>query len=187
MEAAPTPEQARDAVRLILRYLGEDPTREGLLETPHRFIEWITEFRLGRGLPRTTSFDGETYNQMVVVRDITFTSLCEHHLLPFYGTVAVAYVPVPGGRIIGLSKLARIVEWAAKRLQVQERMTEQISEALCAEMGCPDVGVLIKAEHMCMAIRGVQKPGHCTITSSLRGDFLSDGRTRTEFLGLTGH
>jgi GTP cyclohydrolase I len=173
-------------VRDQLVLLGEDPDREGLLRTPDRVarsLRWLT-----RGYEMTaqdavgSAVFEEEHQQMVLVRDIGFYSLCEHHMLPFFGLAHVAYIP--DGRIVGLSKLPRIVEVFARRLQVQERLTEQIATALEGVLQPAGVGVVIEAEHMCMAMRGVQKQGSRTITSALRGAFRDDSRTRDEFLRL---
>jgi GTP cyclohydrolase I len=173
-------------VRDQLLSLGEDPDRDGLIRTPERVarsLRWLT-----RGYEMTaeeavgSAVFEEEHQQMVLVRDIGFYSLCEHHMLPFFGLAHVAYIP--DGRIVGLSKLPRIVEVFARRLQVQERLTEQIATALEDVLQPAGVGVVIEAEHMCMAMRGVQKQGSRTITSALRGAFRDDSRTRDEFLQL---
>jgi GTP cyclohydrolase I len=173
-------------VREQLVYIGEDPDRDGLLRTPERVarsLRWLT-----RGYEMTAEEEvgsavfEEDHQQMVLVRDIGFYSLCEHHMLPFFGLAHIAYIP--DGRIVGLSKLPRIVEVFARRLQVQERLTEQIATALEEVLQPAGVGVVIEAEHMCMAMRGVQKQGSRTITSALRGAFRDDSRTRDEFLQL---
>jgi GTP cyclohydrolase I len=173
-------------VRDQLVLLGEDPDRDGLLRTPDRVarsLRWLT-----RGYDMTaeeavgSAVFEEEHQQMVLVRDIGFYSLCEHHMLPFFGLAHVAYIP--DGRIVGLSKLPRIVDVFARRLQVQERLTEQIATALEDVLQPAGVGVVIEAEHMCMAMRGVQKQGSRTITSALRGAFRDDSRTRDEFLQL---
>lgn len=175
-----------DLVTEILRRVGEDPRRQGLLKTPERVaksLKWLT-----RGYNLTVEeavgsaiFD-EDHHNMVLVKDIEMYSLCEHHILPFFGKVHVAYIP--NGRILGLSKLPRIVEIFARRLQVQERMTEQIAEALCNVLQPAGVGVVIEAYHLCMMMRGVEKQNSKTITSAVRGVFLEDLRTREEFLRL---
>jgi GTP cyclohydrolase IA len=173
-------------VRDQLVSLGEDPDRDGLIRTPERVarsLRWLT-----RGYEMTaeeavgSAVFEEEHQQMVLVRDIGFYSLCEHHMLPFFGLAHVAYIP--DGRIVGLSKLPRIVEVFARRLQVQERLTEQVATALEDVLQPAGVGVVIEAEHMCMAMRGVQKQGSRTITSALRGAFRDDSRTRDEFLQL---
>jgi GTP cyclohydrolase I len=175
-----------ELVRRQLALLGEDPEREGLLRTPERVaksLSWLTSGYatdvadvVGEGV-----FTEET-DQMVMVRDIEMYSLCEHHLLPFFGKVHVAYVP--NGKIIGLSKLPRIVEVFARRLQVQERLTQQIADAISEVLQPRGVGVVIEAAHLCMMMRGVEKQSSSTITSALRGVFRDDARTREEFLRL---
>ncbi len=178
--------EIRDHVRAILASLGEDPEREGLLKTPER-VEHAYRF-LTRGYARDagdvigTALFEEAHDNMVVVRDIEFYSLCEHHMLPFFGKAHVAYIP--DGRIVGLSKMARVVEVFARRLQVQERMTDQIADALDNALAPKGVGVVLEAAHFCMMMRGVEKQDSKTITSALRGAFRDDGRTREEFLRL---
>lgn len=173
-----------DAVRRLLQFLGEDPDRSGLKDTPRRVLEWLSEFKASQPLPRVTAFDGIHYDQMVVVRDITFTSLCEHHLLPFSGTVSIAYIIEDKAEAIGLSKMARLVDWASRKLQVQERMTEVIKDAVAHATSSSSVAVVVAAEHMCMSLRGVKRPGHKTVTSALSGVFLTDPLTRSEFFQL---
>jgi len=172
------------AVREILVALGEDPDREGLAKTPAR-VEAAYRF-LTRGYHQSVAevvgdavFDDESHQNMVLVRDIQFYSMCEHHMLPFFGVAHVAYIPK--GRIIGLSKLPRIVDVFARRLQVQERLTDQIADAIMDAIAPHGVGVLIEAVHLCMAMRGVEKQNSHTVTSAVRGIFRSDQRTRTEF------
>ncbi len=173
-------------IRAIIAGLGEDPDREGLVRTPER-VDKALRF-LTQGYAQSAEkvigdalFD-ETHHNMVMVRDIEFYSLCEHHMLPFFGKAHVAYIP--NGRIVGLSKMARVVDVFARRLQVQERMTDQIADALEETLTPQGVGVVIEGAHLCMMMRGVQKQGSHTITSALRGAFLSDPRTREEFLQL---
>jgi GTP cyclohydrolase IA len=174
-------------VRRELELLGEDPDREGLLQTPRRVatsLAWLTK---GYDLDVThvvngALFDAEGATNMVMVRDIELYSLCEHHMLPFFGKAHIAYIP--DGRIVGLSKLPRVVEVFARRLQVQERLTEQIATALDEVLQPQGVGVIIEAYHLCMMMRGVEKQNSKTITSSVRGLFRSDQRTREEFLTL---
>jgi GTP cyclohydrolase IA len=166
--------------------LGEDPAREGLARTPERVAKALEEMTAGSA-QSVADVVGEGVfeedcSEMVLVKDIEFYSLCEHHLLPFYGRVHVAYIP--DGRIIGLSKLPRIVDVFARRLQVQERMTVQIAEAIEEVLEPKGVGVVADAVHLCMMMRGVQKQNSSTMTSCLRGSFRSDSRTRNEFLGL---
>jgi len=175
-------------VEALLRRLGEDPTREGLLRTPERVARSLEFLTAGYDQDVDEVLNGavfaEPYSEMVVVRDIELYSLCEHHMLPFFGKVHVAYVP--DGRVVGLSKLPRLVEVFARRLQVQERLTTEIAEALDDLLAPLGVGVVIEAAHLCMMMRGVQKQNSRTITSSMRGVFLTDERTRAEFLGLIG-
>lgn len=182
----PSRQQAEDAVRLLLAYIGEDPHREGLQDTPRRFVSWLEEYSPLQPPPSITTFEDVAYDQMVVVSGISLIGLCEHHLRDFVGSAAVAYLPTRDGGVVGLSKLARIVEWAAKRPQVQERMTEQIRALVEQATGSRDVGVVVQAEHTCMSFRGIKKPGHMTTTSSLSGAFRDDAQTRAEFLNLIG-
>ena len=173
-------------VRDQLAMLGEDPSREGLLRTPARVEKAMAFLTRGYG-ERLEDIVGdaifnEDHHNMVMVRDIELYSLCEHHLLPFFGKAHVAYIP--DGRILGLSKLPRIVDHFARRLQVQERLTEQIAGAVEESLGPLGVGVVIEAEHLCMMMRGVEKQNSRTITSALRGVFRDDARTREEFLAL---
>lgn len=176
----------QDLVAEVLRRLGEDPARPGLRKTPERVeksLQWLTR-GYGLSVDRVIGdaiFD-EDHHNMVLVKDIEMYSLCEHHMLPFFGKVHVAYIP--NGRILGLSKLPRIVEVFARRLQVQERMTEQIAQAVWDVLKPQGVGVVIEAYHLCMMMRGVEKQNSKTITSSMRGVFLEDIRTREEFLRL---
>lgn len=176
-------ERVRKAVREILIAIGEDPDRNGLLDTPKRVASMYEE--LFAGLSEDPSAHLETtfeaaHDEMVMVRDIPFTSLCEHHLVPFIGRAHVAYIPAPTGRITGLSKLARLVDGFARRLQVQERMTTQVADALDDQLHPRGVLVVVEAEHMCMSMRGVKKPGTTTVTSSVRGLFRTDPATRHE-------
>jgi GTP cyclohydrolase I len=169
-----------------LLQLGEDPDRAGLLRTPERVersMRWLTRgYELSvRDVVGSAIFD-EDHHNMVIVKDIEMYSLCEHHLLPFFGKVHVAYIP--DGKIVGLSKLPRVVEVFARRLQVQERMTEQIASALMEVLQPQGVGVVIEAAHLCMMMRGVEKQNSKTITSAMKGVFLDDIRTREEFLRL---
>ncbi|MDB4881294.1 MAG: folE [Gemmatimonadetes bacterium] len=173
-------------VREQLALLGEDPAREGLQKTPLR-VEKAMAFLTQGYRERLEDVVGEAifnedHHNMVMVRDIEMYSLCEHHLLPFYGKAHVAYIP--NGRIVGLSKLPRIVDHFARRLQVQERLTEQVASAVESVLGPLGVGVVIEAEHLCMMMRGVEKQNSRTITSALRGVFRDDARTRDEFLSL---
>lgn len=173
------------AVREILLAIGEDPDREGLLETPQRVARMYAE--LFQGIhedPRIhlKKFFTEKYDEIVLVKNIAFNSMCEHHLLPFMGRAHIGYLP--NGRVIGLSKLARVVETIARRPQLQERMTEEIANLLVDELKVRGAGVVIEAEHTCMTIRGVRKKGAIAVTSAMKGSFRKDERTRTEILHL---
>jgi GTP cyclohydrolase I len=175
-----------ELVREMLVRLGEDPARPGLLKTPERVATSLTWLTRGhgmavRGVLGDALFD-EDHHDMVIVKDIEMYSLCEHHMLPFFGKVHVAYIP--NGRIVGLSKVPRIVEVFARRLQVQERLTSQIAQALTEVLEPQGVGVICEAYHLCMMMRGVEKQNSKTITSSMKGVFLDDLRTREEFLRL---
>jgi GTP cyclohydrolase IA len=175
--------RAADGVHELLLGLGIDTDAEGLRDTPRRVAQAYAELLSPQPFTATTFPNEEGYDELVVAREIPFHSLCEHHLIPFVGVAHVAYLP--GARIVGLSKLARVVEHFARRLQVQERMTVQIADWLESELAPKGVGVVLDAEHFCMTIRGVQKPGARTTTSALRGRVRSDERTRAEFLSLT--
>ncbi|MGI8509239.1 MAG: GTP cyclohydrolase I FolE [Gemmatimonadaceae bacterium] len=173
-------------VRRMLELLGEDPDREGLLKTPQRVANALTWLTRGYDMkPKEVVGDAlfaESHDYMVMVRDIEMYSMCEHHMLPFVGRAHVGYIP--NGAIIGLSKIPRIVDMFSRRLQVQERLTEEIADAVQEVLNPSGVGVVIEAEHMCMSMRGVQKQ-HCnTVTSALRGSFRKDAKTRDEFLRL---
>ncbi len=175
----------KKAVRTILTAVGEDPDRPGLLETPRRVAHMYQE--MFSGLKKDPSRHlqvvfPEEYDEMVLVRDITFTSMCEHHLLPFSGVAHVAYVP--DGKVTGLSKIARVVDEVAHRPQVQERMTQNIADMISKELNTAGVAVVVSAEHSCMSIRGIKKPGATTITSALRGIFKTNQPTRAEFMSL---
>jgi GTP cyclohydrolase I len=176
---------AATAAHQLLLALGIDTDEEGLRETPRRVAMAYAELLTPVPFEATTFPNEEGYDELVVARAIPFHSLCEHHLIPFVGVAHVAYLP--GDRIVGLSKLARVVEHFARRLQVQERMTVQIADWLEAELSPKGVGVVLDAEHFCMTIRGVQKPGARTTTSALRGQVRADERTRAEFLSLTNN
>jgi len=174
------------AVREILAAIGEDPDRDGLLDTPERVARAWGELVGGYGRDAEellgTTFD-IAHDEMVLVKDIEVVSLCEHHLLPFTGVAHVAYIPSADGRVTGLSKLARLVELYARRLQVQERLTTQIADALVEHLGARGVMVVVEAEHTCMTMRGVRKPGSSTVTSAVRGQ-LRDAATRAEAMSL---
>jgi GTP cyclohydrolase I len=177
-------EAAEAAAEALMRALGMDPATPGLADTPKRVARAYAELLTPREFTLTTFPNDEQYDELVLAKDIPFTSLCEHHLLPFTGTASVGYLPGP--RILGLSKLARVVELFARRPQVQERMTKQIAAWLDAQLGPRGVGVVIQAEHTCMTLRGVQARGSATVTSALTGIIRTDERTRAEFLALAG-
>jgi GTP cyclohydrolase I len=172
------------AVRDLLVALGHDPESEHLADTPRRVAGAFAELLTPRSFDLTTFPNDEGYDEQVLARDIPFQSLCEHHLLPFHGVAHVGYIPA--GRILGLSKLARVVELFSRRLQVQERLTSQIAAWLEEQLEPKGVGVVLEAEHLCMSLRGVRATGSRTVTSALRGLVRNDSRTRTEFFGLTG-
>ena len=186
MSNTPADKEFETLIRRELELIGEDPRREGLLKTPERVaksMRFLTEGYsssaeevVGKGIFK------EEHDNMIMVRDIELYSLCEHHMLPFFGKAHVAYIP--NGKIVGLSKIPRIVDVYARRLQVQERLTEEIAEGLCSVLQPSGVGVVIEAYHLCMMMRGVQKQNSKTITSALRGAFREDPKTRDEFLRL---
>jgi GTP cyclohydrolase I len=170
----------------MLEQLGEDPARDGLKQTPARVaasLQWLTRgYQMAVEDVIGDAVFEEKHENMILVRDIEIYSLCEHHLLPFFGRAHVAYLP--NGRIVGLSKIPRVVEVFARRLQVQERLTDQVADALCRVLKPLGVGVVIEAYHLCMMMRGVEKQNSKTVTSALRGTFRDDGKTRDEFLRL---
>jgi len=179
-------ESATDIVTRLLQYVGEDPTREGLRETPDRVMKAWKEWTSGYELDASKVFKcfldgGEKYDEMVVVKDLPFYSHCEHHLAPFFGTATIAYLP--DQRVVGLSKLGRVLNVYAKRLQVQERLTVQVADAIQDNLKPKGVGVLVKARHLCMESRGLATQGHITITSALRGIFL-ESNVRQEFFTI---
>jgi GTP cyclohydrolase I len=175
---------AATAVTDLLAALGQDTDSEHIRDTPRRVAAAYAELLTPRPFDLTTFPNDEGYDELVLCRDVPFHSLCEHHMLPFRGTAHIGYLP--GGRILGLSKLARVVELFARRLQVQERLTMQIADWLCEQLDPKGVGVVIEAEHMCMSLRGVQASGVITATSSMRGLLRDDPRARAEFLALAG-
>jgi GTP cyclohydrolase I len=173
-------------VRLMLEGMGEDPNREGLRRTPERVADFYAELTEGmweNAAEHIVALPGDSHDEMVIVKDISIASVCEHHLAPFVGVVHIAYIP-KGGRIVGLSKLARIAEIFARRLQVQERLTQQIAQTLFDKLQPLGVMVVMEAEHTCMTLRGVKKPGAKTVTSSVLGGFRKDARTRAEAMSL---
>jgi GTP cyclohydrolase IA len=180
------PQRGEQHVEGLLEELGEDPHREGLERTPQRV--WTSLQTLTDGYNQEVSevigdaLFQEAYDEMVVVRDIEFYSLCEHHMLPFFGTVHIGYIP--NGRVVGLSKLPRVVDVFSHRLQVQERLTDQIADALYEALQPKGVGVVVQGAHLCMMMRGVQKQGAETVTSAMRGSFKTDASTRNELLSL---
>lgn len=180
-------DKVREAVRLLLEGIGEDPTREGLVETPDRVARMYSELCDGMDrsasehLSKTFAVSGD---DLVIESDITFYSLCEHHMLPFYGKAAIGYIP--NGRVAGLSKLARTVEVFARRLQLQEQLTAQVADALMAELDCKGAIVYMEAEHMCMTMRGVQKPGTKTATLARRGAFVENPELEARFFRMLG-
>jgi GTP cyclohydrolase IA len=181
--------EMQQAVRTLLLGMGEDPDREGLRDTPKRVVKALKFLTSGYHQSLDELLNGAVFhedaNEMVLVRDIDLFSSCEHHILPILGRAHVAYIP--NGKVIGLSKVARICEMYARRLQVQERLTHQIAEALQGLLKPQGVAVVVEATHMCMVMRGVQKPGSWTVTSSMKGAFADDARTRQEFMSLIRH
>jgi GTP cyclohydrolase I len=186
-ENMPDENAIKQAVSTIIRAIGEDPSREGLRDTPQRVAEMYAE--LFQGLGKDPKEDLEVgfelgHREMVVLKDIPFYSMCEHHLLPFYGVAHVGYIPNEEGRIVGISKLARVVETIARRPQVQERMTTDIADAISEGIQAIGVAVVVQAEHLCMVMRGIKKPGSNVITSAIRGSFHSNPASRAEFFSL---
>ncbi len=180
-------EAIKKAVTSIIKAIGDDPEREGLVGTPRRVAEMYAELFRGINVDPvqelTVGFE-EGHREMVVLKDISFYSMCEHHLLPFHGVAHIGYIPNAAGRVVGISKLARVVEIIAKRPQLQERMTSQIADTIVAGINPQGVAVVIQAEHLCMNMRGIKKPGSTIITSVVRGIFRSKATTRAEFFSL---
>ncbi len=180
-------EKIKRAVEDIIDAIGEDKKREGLLETPRRFAEMYAELFAGMDKDPVEELKVGYelgHREMVILKDIPFYSMCEHHLLPFYGIVHIGYIPNKDGRVVGISKLARVVEIIAKRPQIQERMATDIADAIVKGLNPDGVGVVIQAEHMCMTMRGIKKPGASVVTSALRGTFRSRADSRAEFFSL---
>ncbi|KML01459.1 GTP cyclohydrolase I FolE [Rossellomorea marisflavi] len=178
--------QIEDAVRLILEAIGDNPNREGLLDTPKRVAKMYAEVFSGMHQDPKEYFEtifGEDHEELVLVKDIPFHSMCEHHLVPFFGKAHVAYIP-RNGRVTGLSKLARAVETVAKRPQLQERITSTVADTIMETLEPHGVMVVVEAEHMCMTMRGVKKPGASTVTTSVRGSFKEDAQARNEVLSF---
>jgi GTP cyclohydrolase IA len=176
----------QELYRELLLRIGEDPTRDGLIDTPERMEKSMAFLTRGytmdvNAVLHEALFDVD-YDEMVIVKDIEFFSMCEHHLLPFFGKAHIAYVP--NGKVIGLSKIPRVVDVFARRLQVQERLTTQIADAICAAINPQGVGVILEAQHLCMMMRGVEKQHSATVTSSMCGVFKTQVQTRNEFLSL---
>ena len=181
-------ERVRRAVCEILLAIGDDPTREGLKDTPQRVADMYQELFWGMSRdPAEVLRVGfnEDHHEMVILKDIPFYSMCEHHLLPFHGSAHIGYIP--RGRVVGISKLARVVEIIARRPQLQERLTSQVADAIMSEIKPFGVGVVIEAEHLCMTMRGIKKAGSKVVSSANRGIFLTRLETRSEFLSLIGH
>ncbi len=189
MADRPTAAEAEEYVRGILRYIGEDPEREGLLDTPARVVRAMSEHFAGYSQEPTahlarTFTDVAGYDELVLVSDIEVFSHCEHHMVPFVGKAHIAYLP--NGKVVGLSKLARVLDVYARRLQVQEKLTTQVADAIDAALNPHGVAVILQCQHFCMCYRGVRKPGSWTTTSKLSGVFLEDSAARMELLTLVG-
>ena len=189
MESRPEfdPELVEDAVRQILKAIGEDPDRDGLQRTPQRVADMYAELFSGVGKDPVEEIDvvfEAGHDEMIMVRDIPLASLCEHHMLPFIGKAHVAYIPNEKGQITGLSKLARVVDLVARRPQVQERLTTEVADAIETALDPRGVLVVVEAEHLCMTMRGIRKPGSETVTSAVRGIFRDNDATRAEAMGF---
>ena len=183
------PAKIEAGVRLLLEGIGDDPEREGVVDTPERVARMFREIFAGVGndaADLVSVVKGADHDEMIMIKDIPLYSMCEHHLIPFVGKAHVAYIPDREGRITGLSKVARVVDLLAKRPQVQERLTTQIAETLERALDPRGVFVLIEAEHLCMTMRGIKKPGSMTVTSAVRGLFRNDAKTRSEAFALIG-
>jgi GTP cyclohydrolase I len=188
-EPQPTRDEAEQAVRTLIRWAGDDPAREGLVGTPDRVVRAYEEFFSGYGddpseMLRRTFEETDGYDEMVVLRDIAFESHCEHHMVPIIGKAHVGYLP--SNKVVGISKLARVVETFAKRLQIQEKMTAQIANVIDTELQPRGVAVVVEAAHQCMTTRGIHKPGVTMVTSRMLGAFRDDPMTRREFLAMIG-
>ncbi|PVX72492.1 GTP cyclohydrolase I FolE [Paraburkholderia unamae] len=186
----PSRDEAEDAVRVLLRWAGDDPSREGLIDTPSRVVRAYEEFFAGydvdpRDILSRTFSEVDGYDEMIVLKDIRFESYCEHHMVPIIGRAHVAYLPEH--RVVGISKLARLVDAFAKRLQIQEKMTAQIADTLNEVLQPKGVGVILEAAHQCMSTRGVHKAGVSMVTSRMLGTFRTDPSTRREFLAIVGN
>lgn len=180
-------ERAENAIRELLLAIGEDPDREGLQETPARVARAYEEIFAGLHTDPTAVLDrtfSEDHRELVVVKDIPIYSTCEHHLVPFFGKAHIGYIPGTAGKVVGLSKLARLVDLFAKRPQVQERLTREVADALVDKLDAHAVIVVIECEHLCMAMRGIRKPGASTTTSAVRGGFARSAKSRAEALSL---
>jgi GTP cyclohydrolase I len=179
--------KVKKAIEDLILAIGEDPLREGLVDTPRRVAEMYKELLHGMAVDPVAELKvgfQEGHREMVIAKDIPFYSLCEHHLLPFYGVAHVGYIPNANGRVVGVSKLARVVEGVARRPQLQERMTTQIAAAIMEGLSPEGVAVVVQAEHLCMIMRGIKKPGSSIITSAVRGVFRRRPETRAEFFSL---
>lgn len=183
------PHLTEQLVSGIISHIGEDPSREGLKDTPRRVVKMWREIFAGYSMKPEdvmTTFAADGSDELVLVKDIDFHSMCEHHMMPFFGKVHVAYIPDPNGKLIGISKLARLVEIFSRRLQIQERIGEQITEALMKHLEPLGAACIIEGTHTCMTMRGIKKPGSMTITSSMRGVFKDNPSARQELLSLIG-
>lgn len=179
--------EIKKAIASIIKAIGEDPKREGLVDTPSRVAEMYSELFMGVGKDAKEEMKvvyEAGHREMVILRCVPFYSMCEHHLLPFYGVAHIGYIPDVDGRVVGISKLARVVEITARRPQIQERMTTEIADAIVDGLSPAGVAVVVQAEHLCMIMRGIKKPGSNIVTSAVRGTFLTHPETRAEFFSL---